>query len=365
MKLSTVNNIKCCIMGTLRFLLAVAVVLFHSGGIFGYCMTGGGPSVQGFYVVSGFFMALILNEKYLSPCDNYIFYSNRAMRIFITYWFLLLLSIAWYSFCTDGPIVLLISDFKRLSYSSLAYIIASNIFIAGMDAGLFMGLHDGKLVFEVFNVSPLPRVHNFFLVPQAWSLGIEISFYMLAPFLLRRHWLAVLTVAVVALTVRIASGLDQDPWTNRFFPFELMVFLLGVLSFHWYVRIKSRELRIWERFVAVVPVIMVIIYPIYGAEASIYHPGRIILLVVIPAGLPYLFHMTRHISADRLIGNLSYPLYLCHGLVVVILTDISSLVGTAFSSVALFVSIFVAAVTVIFIEAPVERVRQARWLRLR
>ncbi len=72
-------------MGIVRTLLASAVVLVHSGSFFLYNITGGGQvAVQMFYIVSGFYMALVLTEKYAeAPVD---FYVNRALRLFPTYW---------------------------------------------------------------------------------------------------------------------------------------------------------------------------------------------------------------------------------------------------------------------------------------
>ena len=47
-------------MGTLRLILAIAVVLAHIVGI-RYVITGGETSVQCFYMIFGFFIAMILD----------------------------------------------------------------------------------------------------------------------------------------------------------------------------------------------------------------------------------------------------------------------------------------------------------------
>ena len=52
-------------MGTIRLLLALAVLLMmHSTPLLGIRMINGAWAVQAFYVISGFYMALVLNEKY-------------------------------------------------------------------------------------------------------------------------------------------------------------------------------------------------------------------------------------------------------------------------------------------------------------
>ena len=52
----------------LRLILACAVLLVHAGSFFRFNITGGGQvPVELFYIISGFYMALVLNEKYLGP----------------------------------------------------------------------------------------------------------------------------------------------------------------------------------------------------------------------------------------------------------------------------------------------------------
>lgn len=347
-------------MGLLRFLLAAGVILFHSGGVSGYALTGGGPSVQGFYVVSGFFMTLILNEKYDTPAKNRLFFTNRLIRIFSCYWFFLLASVLWFATTASGPFQVLFAEFDGLAPASKLYLVATNLVIFGMDAGLFLGLHGGALVVEPFTQSPAPQVHDFFVVPQAWSLGVELWFYLVAPFLVRRSWRAVLAVVLAGLAARLLSGLDGDPWTNRFFPFELPMFLLGALAYRRFAAIKRRALAGWEKALAAAPPLLVLAYPLYGVESSFYHPGRWLFLAGLAVGLPYLFHLTRNMKSDRMVGELSYPLYLCHGLAIALLSALTGLTGSAFCLATLAASVVVAVVAVRLIELPVDRLRQMR-----
>jgi peptidoglycan/LPS O-acetylase OafA/YrhL len=52
-------------MGTVRFLLALWVVVAHGSGsaLFGITLFSGTTAVQCFYVISGFLITLILNER--------------------------------------------------------------------------------------------------------------------------------------------------------------------------------------------------------------------------------------------------------------------------------------------------------------
>ena len=77
-------------MGIYRFLLALNVVIFHLLGV-----PAIGPfAVFSFFVLSGFLMTLIMKETYgysLSGLSKYAM--NRFLRLFPSYWVLLLITI--------------------------------------------------------------------------------------------------------------------------------------------------------------------------------------------------------------------------------------------------------------------------------
>src|SRR5205085_338067 len=70
-------------------------------------------------------------------------------------------------------------------------------------------------------------------VPQAWSISLELMFYCLVPFLIRNstRLLVVIVAATFILRAAIYSiGYDIDPWVGRFFPLELGLFVMGMVS---------------------------------------------------------------------------------------------------------------------------------------
>lgn len=99
----------------------------------------------------------------------------------------------------------------------------------------------------------MPAYHGL-LLPQAWTLGVEISFYVIAPFVLPRRWLmAVLFAASVAIRVLlIKAGVGSvDPWTYRFFPAELMFFLVGAFTQQFVLPVYRRTaLPKWDTIFA-------------------------------------------------------------------------------------------------------------------
>src|SRR5258708_5802533 len=84
-------------MGLFRLLFALSVVTAHSGPILGSSLIGGKMAVQGFFILSGFYMSLILKKKYSKKKNAYkLFITNRILRIYPTYFVVLFLSIIVY-----------------------------------------------------------------------------------------------------------------------------------------------------------------------------------------------------------------------------------------------------------------------------
>src|SRR5262249_61405720 len=78
-----------------------------------------------------------------------------------------------------------------------------------------------------------PHLGTFEVIPQAWSVSLELMFYALAPFLVRRHWLVLVALIVAAYVLRsvaAAYGFSGSCFAFRFFPFELGLFLARVFS---------------------------------------------------------------------------------------------------------------------------------------
>jgi peptidoglycan/LPS O-acetylase OafA/YrhL len=85
-------------MGLLRLFLALGVAAGHAWGNFGLAgepIFIGGRAVQIFYMISGFLIAMILDGKYAnSPRGVWLFYSNRALKIFVPYLVVLAVTVA-------------------------------------------------------------------------------------------------------------------------------------------------------------------------------------------------------------------------------------------------------------------------------
>jgi peptidoglycan/LPS O-acetylase OafA/YrhL len=80
-------------MGLIRVILAYSVVLNHSGPVHGYFLIPSNAAVTLFFMISGFYMALVMTEKYTGPNRIRGFYSNRILRLYPTYFISIILMI--------------------------------------------------------------------------------------------------------------------------------------------------------------------------------------------------------------------------------------------------------------------------------
>lgn len=374
-------------MGVLRVILAISVVFTHVGGLWGYRAVGGEIAVECFYLISGFFISLILNEKYTRPGDLTLFYVNRALRIFSLYWLFCLIALVpavagvldglWDGTTggeSAGPIATLLANAERLGPFGILYIGWGNLGLFFRDLDLFLQVTDHGLAWTAdFRKSPLP-VYEMMLIPQAWSLGLELAFYVLAPFLVRRSVGVIAAVMAASLALRLAGmriGLAADPWSYRFFPFELSMFLAGALSYRLYAWLDAERVRRppgtatrrTDCAIALSLIAAVLLYPLYRtADATFLSASKLFLFAYLGLTLPFLFRLSRASWADRLVGELSYPIYLSHLLPWLALRQLGVLADrpALFTLAVLSASAALSWAAVALVDLPIDRLRQAR-----
>ena len=316
-------------MGVLRLLLALSVLVahMHGEGIFGFRLLYGNLAVECFFMISGFYMALVLNEKYNRSSDYLPFLWQRVLRLFPAYLTVLLVTLlveGILSLAAGAPIKAYGAWFAHagiLSPVTWAALIGANLFIVGQQFALFQGIDPvtGSLFFTGrFLESPIPAT-GFIFVTQAWTLDLEITFYLLAPLLVRRSaWIQVL---VLGLSVGLRMGTSwmlnplENPWHNdRFFPYELGFFMAGSIAYQIYRHQKELLARLngftnWFRWVFLGIVLF------YSRLPGNSYLREAILIPLMFVMIPLLFNFTKNHRVDRLIGELSYPFYLIHALV--------------------------------------------------
>jgi peptidoglycan/LPS O-acetylase OafA/YrhL len=305
-------------VGSLRTLFSLTVVFAHSPWNAGYIAVGGQNAVQLFYMISGFLISYIIatNPSYSKPSR---FYLNRALRIYPVYYVVAILTL----------VARVIGDpqffdiYRDTPATAAVWLAFANLALFGQDWLMFAGVNDGQLVFAPdFNESEY-LLYTGLLLPQAWTLGVELSFYALAPFIVRNRK-TMLLLLFVSLAVRgaliwMGRG-TQDPWSYRFFPAELSLFLLGALSAQYLlpfwkgVLASGRQDRLPKLATYMLIALSACYFLIPGNEQM----KKISLFVIFLAFLPLAFIYQSTSRIDNAIGELSYPIYIGHMLVLMV-----------------------------------------------
>lgn len=361
-------------MGILRFLLAISVVIAHSTAIFGVQLVGGEVAVQTFYIISGFYMGLILTEKYVGKNSSYtLFITNRLLRLYPIYWTVFLLSVllSLVAYVKGGPegsgkitaFANLLHDGGVKGIFIFLWAGFSNIFLFFQDWFVFLGLDTAHNIYFVkdFHHAPLP-LFSFVFLPQAWTVGVEITFYLIAPFLAKRNTRSLFILLACSIFIRVGlyfTGCYKDPWSYRFFPSECAFFIIGILAYRFFKWQKANaELRFG--FVRKYALYIMLIATVSYQWLSVFAITRFLYPLLIAVLIPFLFEKFSRSKWDNWIGDLSYPIYISHITLYIILQK-GLKTHSIYNGILLVIISVVAAILLNrFVSKPIEKYRQRR-----
>jgi len=347
-------------MGLIRFLLALAVALVHIGGFSIYSGIDPMMAVQCFYAISGFLIALAWDRTYSRQSNPLrLFYSNRAARIFFLYWTVLFLSLAvgvlLFSLRGEWPDYMVVNT--HLPFQVILYQIISNVSLVGSSVALWLAVTpDGVLQFTSnFELSSVSLWRLLILAP-AWTLELELWFYVIAPFLLRLRLKWIVGIAAASFAARLTCyelGYFADPWSYRFFPFEIGVFLLGSIAY------RATNSIVWPRWISI------FVFAITALSVGIYVPpffsaNRFFYLALFATMLPMIFNLTSKWPIDRFLADMSFPLYLVHWPVMLLVRDLLEPFPAWQVAIPTLLSVVAAAALVVFVERPIDNWRKGR-----
>ncbi len=362
-------------MGYLRLLLAISVVFAHSSSAFGSSSAlgleflPGNMAVEIFFMISGFYMSLILSGKYATRTLDGLgsFYMSRFLRLWPA--FLLttavchLLWIAAYVHLgrpptSAGPVHEIINN---AGVSALMEM--SNIFMIGQDVpALFHASHEtgARLTFGEGRMLPDGSIWlgNALNIGPAWSIGAEIWFYMLVPFLARLS--SPLLFALLAATGSLRYFMGEIHGLNIYFFFvtQLPLFLGGMLAH----RLGSRKSRgvLARKEAAYLCLGLAVMASLMFGQFE-FQDQRFKWLVYVLMGLTMhaLFTHVGNSRAGRIIGELSYPIYIVHMLALSVLAAIGKRAGIEITSEILLLAVLpVSYLMYVRIDKPIGRYRE-------
>lgn len=280
----------------LRAIAIVSVVIFH---LFPFLLGGGFVGVDIFFVISGFLITKIIVEDIQVAQFSFIeFYVRRIIRLF------------------PSLLVVVIT----ILCASFIYFPADKIISLSHEivAGLFF--FSNFFYWKQFGYFSENSGFNPFL--HLWSLSVEEQFYLIWPFVIWFFTKLKIRISSIALILFIFSFIfnlqvvKTDPQAAFYFPLTRMwQFIFGALTYFF----GNWAEDYFKKFkLDIIGLLMIFIsFAIVNSKSS--YPGYLAILPTLGSGLliyagskSWLNRIVLSSTWFRLIGKISYPLYLWH-----------------------------------------------------
>lgn len=328
--------------GAYRTLLALMVLLQHLARV----PVIGEYAVFGFYTLSGYLMTFIMHESYgYSSAGRGRYALNRFLRIYPIYWLSCLLSLA------------------------LIWVLGSE-FVTGYHKAIYAPSDLEGVLRNLLLVSTQetrPR-----LTPPSWALTVELVFYACIGLgLSRARAVTLVWLAVSVLYTIVAAALDLGHFHSYQSPAAASLpFATGACIYHFRGELKRVFQRLVEARAAPAALFALILvnyglgYLLGGQRGLHFYLNYLLCALMVVAlfdrkALPLVSRRT-----DKLLGDFSYPIYLIHVQVGLVVHALLGQVGAPAGRARLMITL--AALPLVFagawlmtvaVERPLERIR--------
>lgn len=356
-------------MGLLRFLLSASVILAHSASFFGFSGMGS-SAVPAFFIVSGFYMSLILSTKYLGPNRIWLFYSNRALRLYPVYFAVLAVFVAlsqlgvgaWpmsqISTAAANPLRLAVDGTPPSLWAAipnLTFVGADviRVFVVDLET-----MHLQPWLTGIVEGPNYRGSYQYLVMPPIWSLGVEIVFYAMAPLLASLSNRQLFVLSLIALVVNLVMYYTLRgflAWFHLLAPLNIIYFIIGMLVHRSGSNLRSSNASKRGLLISI-PFILWACWQLLPSSPLLTWAAWFCFA----AALPSLFQATKNSRVDAALGAYSYPMYLCHTLFTWPMLSLGPWAGVA----AIGLSAALSWLLISLIDRPIEAWRQRRVKRL-
>ena len=327
--------------GFYRTFLAVMVVALHIGGI----PWLGGYAVFAFCMLSGYLMTMVMQRTYgytVAGVGKYLL--NRFLRIYPLYWLAGLTTLVLLYGLGEAYVS---AYHKAMLYPTAWTDIIKNVFL------LFPNLET-------------PR-----LVPPAWALTVELCFYVLIGLGLSKHVKVAWVWLIVSVIYHVVAWFTG--WDRYFSVFAASLpFALGSILYFYRDKVLQTLLGDTRKLSPYLPLLLLLLmavnwylgFLLTRSHGLFFYTNIVLcaLMLVVLSSYKSLPLLSK--QADAAWGDLSYPIYLIHyqvALVVMYMMQQEGIDVSRPSTLLMWLTLpcvfFVAWLLVVWVERPIERLR--------
>ncbi|MGN8346969.1 acyltransferase family protein [Pseudomonas sp. SMV71] len=313
-------------MGVYRLLLALLVAISHMGVTF-MGFNPGVVAVVSFLIISGFVMTSLIERNYGTAGHIGVFYLDRLLRLYPQFLLYFILSCLVIHFLLPGT--------PQAEALTLENIVTSLPIL--------------PLGFYMYGIT-VPEI-----LPPGWSLGLEMCFYLLIPFLILYRARGIAFALSVAIFLVAALGyINTDIYGYRLLPGVLFIFLCGSYLY------RARAKGLWIVSITTLVAALMFVAIVTGVIPRRPFNAEVTLGIVLGQPAVWLLSRLRHRRWDEFLGNISYGVFLNHFVVMYVLrafwpVEYSTLIITA----VLVLSFVLSGVSYYSIERPALKLRHA------